>query len=123
MRLKSKYHKLTYMKGKASDRKGMGMELALMVLLVVFLCSALLVTSALIGKSNLQAKEQQLRNRMILDQIAEYHLGINGAEISSDSYLVDESVDGVLVITDLSGNPLLTVEMDGDQKITKWEYH
>lgn len=58
-------------KGKFTSRKGMGMELALLVLLVVFGCSTLLVSSAMIGKSNMTRQEENLAQRTELDQIAE----------------------------------------------------
>lgn len=64
------------------DRKGMGMELALLVLLVVFACSILLVSSALIGKENLQTKEFELTHHILLDELAEKVLAVEDGDYS-----------------------------------------
>ena len=145
--MKKKRFVFEYLKGKATNRNGMGMELALLVLLVVFACSTLLVSSALIGKSNLQTQEQQLHQRIALDELAERVLAGDDASLASDEQFADYAVfekngddwtktlaregvelnpegleDAVLVITDLSGKPLLTVAKRGD-KITRWSYN
>lgn len=137
--MKKKPFLFEYLKGKATDRKGVGMELALLVLLVVFACSTLLVSSALMGKNNLKTQEQ----RIALDELAErimkkdttvktdekfsdYAAFQNngsdvlnrGIEPPADEILADAN----LVITDLSGTPLLTVAWE-DGKITRWSYN
>ena len=71
MKLFCKKHRENYIKGKAHDRKGLGMELALLVLLVTFACSTLLVSSALLGKETLVTKESAVLERIALDEFAE----------------------------------------------------
>ncbi len=97
-----------YLKGKALDRKGLGMELALLVLLVVFACSTLLVTSALIGKGNIQQKELELTTRLNLDQMAE-------------EYIADHPTASPFTVEDEHGNTL-TVSHSGGV-ITEWKYN
>lgn len=74
MQLRNRKLDMKRWKGKFTGRKGMGMELALLVLLVVFGCSTLLVSSAMIGKSNLDRQEERLTQRTELDRIAEEFL-------------------------------------------------
>lgn len=140
--MKKKPFLFEYLKGKATDRKGVGMELALLVLLVVFACSTLLVSSTLMGKNNLKTQEQRLYQRIALDELAErimendttvktdekfsdYAAFQNGSDVlnrgiepPADEILADAN----LVITDLSGTPLLTVAWE-DGKITRWSYN
>ena len=67
MRLFNKKSFFEYLKGKASDRKGLGMELALLVLLIVFLCSTLLVTIALTNRGTLASREFKNTYDMVLE--------------------------------------------------------
>ena len=97
-----------YLKRKASDRKGLGMELALLVLLVVFACSTLLVTSALIGKGNIQQKELELTTRIALDRMAEEYIAANPDDLE-------------FTVEDENGNTL-TVSHSGGI-ITEWKYN
>ena len=154
--MKKKRFKFEYLKGKAMDRKGMGMELALLVLLVVFACSILLVSSALIGKENLQAKEDALYEHILLDELAEKVMAVEDGG-SYDAILADprfadyavvkedsqgnrqalfpegfeatqlgQSVHGAhmrWVILDLEGTPLMSVELDSEQKVIRWTYY
>jgi hypothetical protein len=132
------------MKGKAADRKGMGMELALLVLFVVFACSTLLVSVALLGKDNIVRQETQLRQQLAVDRLAEDILAgktpdgnvfadyaafkWNGsawiAKLNGDGIDTFPEVTGnnVLLITDRAGAPLLTVALEGG-KIIRWSHH
>lgn len=110
----------THRKGKLSSRKGMGMELALLVLFVVFACSILLVSSALLGKSNLNDRRDEMTARFRLDQFAETALADGVQE--NESYKEVPTAEG-MEITDAEGNLLLTVTWDADKKITGWVYH
>ena len=132
------------MKGKATDRKGMGMELALLVLFVVFACSTLLVSTALLGKDNVVRQETQLRQQLMADRLAEeilsgktpdgtvfadyaafawngaaWNAKFNGSGISAFPTVTENKV---LLITDKTGAPLLTVAVNGG-KITRWSHH
>lgn len=132
----------TYTGGKARCRKGVGMELALMVLLVVTACSILMVSTALVARDSLQSKGERVTSRLTLDQLAEYALEGKQAELTNDTrfsgyavykYGETNPIFGeattpptpteakILIITDTEGNTLLTVEETGG-KITGWIY-
>ncbi len=99
-----------YLKRKALNRKGLGMELALLVLLVVFACSTLLVSSALVGKGNIQSRELELTSRITLDKMAEEYIAAHPSEY-------------FFTVEDGHGNTL-TVEYDSETKIIKtWKYN
>ena len=111
------------LKAKALDRKGLGMELAVMLLLVVLGCSMIMVSSALYGRNILQTKEQQIMQRLEIDEFAE-------------SYLKDDSVTHEKFIGVPSGNvyTIYLKNADGnagkkvleitleDNKIKTWTY-
>lgn len=109
---------LTHWKGKASGRKGMGMELALLVLFVVFACSVLLVSAAMLGKSNLNDRKDRMEERFALDMLAEQALAGN---FESDDYVFDKR-ENSLVIKDKDGQVKLTVTWESG-KITGWDYN
>ena len=145
--MKKKRFDFEYLKGKAIDRKGMGMELALLVLLVVFACSVLLVSSALTGSDYLLEKKEDFVQQMTVDQLAEDYLQ-NGTVTDADRFadyavflhngtewkkqfgsieiapVVDaaDAANGRVLITDLSGNPLLIIEKTADGRILRWDY-
>lgn len=137
MRAKSKARNCIYREGKATGRKGMGMELALLVLFVVFACSLLMVSSALLGKGNLEDRKEQMIQRFTLDQLAEQAL--RGDTIENDDYAVYERRNNVwiplndgpaldpdveknfqLIITDSHGQVKLVVQLLGG--VTEWAY-
>ena len=123
------------------------MELALLVLLVVFACSVLFVSSALTGSDYLLEKKEEFVQQMTVDQLAEDYLQ-NGTVTDADRFadyavfryngtewekqfgsielapVVDdaEAADGRVLITDLSGNPLLIIEKTADGRILRWDY-
>lgn len=117
---KSIINNFTHWKGKATGRKGMGMELALLVLFVVFACSVLLVSSAMLGKSNLNDRKDQMAERFALDQLAEQAMADTNFVNNNENYRVEKRDDS-LVIADPEGTVLLTVAWE-DGKITRWEY-
>ena len=80
----------TYGKGKFCRRKGMAIELALFVMLVVFAGSALTVTSVLADHKALIAREQQTVHRSVVDELAERLL----ADPNSDPTTLDDRFDG-----------------------------
>lgn len=112
--------KFKYFLGKAASRKGMGMELALLVLFVIFACSTLLLSSAMLGNENMAQRKDQMLRRIELDQFAEDALA--NEEDNNEEYDYFWSEDNkILTITDHNGNVLLTVTLDND-KIDKWQY-
>ena len=115
--------KIKYALGKAASRKGMGMELALLVLFVVMACSILLVSSAMVGKDNLSARKEQMLQRLEMDRLAQKAL-TEGDAFSDDSANYDRKWSddkNTLYITDRNSNIVLTVILD-DGKITHWHY-
>lgn len=139
-------NKISYVKGKARCRKGIGMELALMVLLIVAACSLLMVSTALVARDGLLNRGERVTSRLALDQLAEYALATNSTErlgtieeddprfsglavydtngkIFGEGPATAPPFDGteILIITDADGKILLTVEAT-DGKITGWIY-
>ena len=96
------------------------MELALLVLFVVFACSILLVSSALLGKSNLNDRRDDMITRFRLDQFAESAMAEDDIQ-ENETYREVQTPEG-LEITDAEGNVLLTVTVDASGKITGWVY-
>lgn len=116
-----------YIKGKAFDRKGLGMELALLVLLVVFACSTLLVSSAVYGKDALNKKEQAVFEKLALDEYAERVLaGADTSDARFEDYAYAWYADGqtllILQKDDPDAPPLLQIRVV-DKKIIEWTYH
>ena len=125
MKRKLTIDNLTHFKGKLASRKGMGMELALLVLFAVFACSVLLVSSALLGKSNLNDRRDEMVLRGQVDMLAEQALENHGSAENGE-YVATLS-GNILTVTDKPADPaetkiLLTVTLDGN-RIVSWEYH
>ena len=139
MRAKTKICNFIHWKGKATCRKGMGMELALLVLFVVFACSILLVSSAILGKGNLTNRKDTLTERLALDMVAEQ--AMKGQTVTNENYAVYKRVnnawvpmnggpavdagvadDAKWVVLDGEGKVKLSVSCE-DGKITGWDYH
>lgn len=118
MRKSSK--KIAYLKGKATDRKGAGMELALLVLFVVFACSTLLVTSALQGKQRLQQQESRMVQRLEVEQVAQQ--AMQDAAFTHENYDIVRENSG-MIIKNKQEAVLLTVSWDANRVITQWQYH
>ena len=76
---------LKKLKAKARDRKGLGMELAIMVLLVVFGCSLLMVSSAMWAGNHLSTKEEQTMQRLEIDEFVEDTLTKGSYEKDSEN--------------------------------------
>ena len=121
------------LKNKALSRKGTGIELALLVLLVVFGCSILLVSSAVYGQNALIQKERETLEHIKVAQVAEEILNAKDDESFveaakdkySDAYDIRlESNENIisLEIYQKSGDLLLSVTIDNDT-VTKWSYH
>ena len=111
---------MKYALGKAASRKGIGMELALLVLFVIFASSTLLLSSAMLGKKNMAQRKEQMIQRFELDQFAEEALA--NKEDNNENYDYFWSEDNkVLTITDQNSKVLLTVTLD-DGKINQWKY-
>ena len=73
-------------KSFALDRKGLGMELAMMVLLVAVGCSMLLVSFAMWGRDALLQKEQKVMQRLAIDSFVENELADGDVDIEEKFY-------------------------------------
>ena len=62
---------MRHFKGKTFDRSGLVIELALLVRLVVFACSTLLLSSAVMGGQKTSAQSHELTHRAVVDELAE----------------------------------------------------
>lgn len=62
---------MRHFKGKTFDRSGLVIELALLVILVVFACSTLLLSSAVMGGQKTSAQSHELTHRAVVDELAE----------------------------------------------------
>ena len=100
----------------------MGMELALLVLLAVFACSTLLVSSAMFGKDALMREQEQVITRLALDELAEKALKQSGTHTAEYEDYTVVKTNSSITVKDTSGNILLVVEYSGG-KITAWEYN
>lgn len=128
--------KFDRLKGKAMDRNGMGMELALLVLLVVFGCSLLLVTSALTARESLLSDEAEMEQRLVLDEVGEYALTLpaeiggylGGVHAKYPGYYCNVSVeeDGAVIrkykISDYESSKEVLTVVTENGKVTSWEY-
>lgn len=120
MRQKSELQRNTFIQGIVSSRKGMGMELALLVLLVVFACSIMLVSSAMLGKSNLNDRRDSMLQRLELNRIAEQLMA--GETVNNEKYVVTRRENNVWEIADANGQIMLVVSWENGV-ITRWDYN
>lgn len=91
-----------------------------MVLLAVFACSTLLVSSAMFGKDALMREQEQVITRLALDELAEKALADKLPADTGDYTVVKNNSS--ITVKDTSGNILLIVKYSGG-KITAWEYN
>lgn len=119
-------------KAKARDRKGLGMELAVMVLLLVLGCSTLLLTSALWNRNILTEKEEQIIERLAIDEYAESE--ISKSSFAEGKYVCvnDKTTNDLKIKSQKEDGDTLLLEFevaieskDGKtiKKITSWTYN
>lgn len=120
---------LNFLKDKAARRRGVGMELAVMVLLVVFAMSTLLVSTVMLEDDNLEDSKTQMTERMVLDKLGEdFCANVSDAWVPADgAYTGSVTVEsGVYTMTlTRDGATMLTVELTpaGDgYTVTQWNY-
>ena len=121
MNLFSKMVLLKHLKSLALNRKGLGMELAMLVLLVATGCSMLIVTTAMNGREILMEKEQEVIERLSLDEYAEKVLA-DPSYSDSDYKKVPDGTTIKIYATSGTEPLLLTIETDGN-KIKSWTYN
>ena len=108
----------------------MAMELAMLVMVVTFALSILLTTFALMQANRKNIELRDTKEKIALEQIGEdYLVAFTTKQIDafkdkySAKYLIEIGQDNKkLTVRNLEGNELLfTVEIDDNEKITKWE--
>lgn len=123
-------------KAKVHDRKGLGMELAMMVLLVVLGCSIMMVSSAMWARDHLTAKEEQTMQRLEIDEFVEdtltkgsYEKDSGNVEYTTGTYMCVKAGDNSFKILPNDENSentaLLKFEIEKkDTQITikSWTY-
>lgn len=114
---------------KNKGRRGLGIELALLVLMVVFGLSALLVSTALLEKDNLDRDKAALAQRMELDKLAEDFCAsadkVNW-QPSDSIYSASVTNDGCTMELMLEDECLLTVVLEKSAdvyKVVQWTHH
>lgn len=117
-----------FLQDKNARRRGLGIEIALLVLLAVFAMSALLVSSAVLERNGLKDREAETLERLALDQIGEDFLaGKIAADGEYRGYIVDVEGDGdthLKVFLEQDGGRMLKLDVltNGDV-VTGWTYH
>ena len=109
------------------DRKGLAIELAMMVMVVTFALSILLTTVALLQVDHSNSNMQDVKRRYELEQIGENYLAaLKNGELSGlpedqgDYKIVTKTTESLVVRSKADNEIALTIELQ-DGKITKWE--
>ena len=117
-----------FLQDKNARRRGLGIEIALLVLLAVFAMSALLVSSAVLERNGLKDREAETLERLALDQIAENYLA---AQRRGETFVLPESSEykiaeassaTYLRIVTQQEEWKLEVTLEGG-KVAGWTYH
>lgn len=122
---------MTFLKKICKDRRGMAMEMAMLVMVVTFALGTLMVTVALMQNNSVSAIERDFNEKLELEQIGENFCkqvetgNINAAGLSD---IYDVSIDAenlVLVAKEKdSGDIAMTIDIDvknNTYEIVKWE--
>lgn len=110
-------------------RRGIGIELALLALVVIFGMSALLVSTAMLERNHLQQEKTALSQRMELDRLAEeFCASADKAnwQPADSAYTALVSSDGCTLRLKLEEETLLTVVLtceNGIYTVAQWRHH
>lgn len=120
---------MSLMNRKRNGRRGMAMELAMLVMVVTFALSILLTTFALMQANRKNIELRDTKEKIALEQIGEDYLAARRS--NSDFDLSDEQkehyeivtkTDETLVVRSKADNEIaLTIELQDGKIITKWE--
>ena len=114
------------LRNKNARRRGLGIEIALLVLLAAVALSALLVSTAMLERNNLRDSETVTLERLALDQIGEDFLA---GKITADGeyrgYIVEPYGEKNLrVFLESDGIRLLKLDvLTNGGKVAGWTYH
>ena len=115
------------LKQKLACRRGLGIEVAMLVLLVTTAMCILLVSTALLSKQNIISREEEVTERITLDQIGDDFLAgkIMGTTPDGENYkgykIAECTPGAVLKVHSLTGELKLYVIIKND-KIIQWSY-
>ena len=112
-------------------KKGIAIEMAIGIMLVVVSLSGLLVSVSVLNRTSSNSLSNDVYERLYLDQIGESFVSAvkNGTHNTWDDGDADYSatVNGMeLTLKDSQGNVKLSIKMEnyqGDFKITQWKYN
>lgn len=118
---------MSLMNKKRDGKRGMAMELAMLVMVVTFALSLLLTTFALMQANQKKIDLRDTKEKIALEQIGENYLAAlkngNLHELSYDQgdyEIVTKAPDSLVVRRTADNEIALTIELN-DGKITKWE--
>ena len=109
------------LRNKNARRRGLGIEIALLVLLAAVALSALLVSTAMLERNGLKDREAETLERLALDQIAENYLADGTLPDESAGYKITPGVGGNFAVYTTDGELKLDVTIK-DGKIDGWSY-
>ena len=110
------------LRNKNARRRGLGIEIALLVLLAAVALSALLVSTAMLERNNLRDSETVTLERLALDQIAEKYLADRGnLPDASTGYKIIPGEGGSFAVYTTDDELKLDVTIK-DDKIDGWSY-
>ena len=122
---------MTFLKKICKDRRGMAMEMAMLVMAVTFALRTLMVTVALMQNNSVSAIQKDFNEKLELEQIGENFCkqvatgNINAAGLS-DIYDVSIDEEELILVAKKkdSGDVAMTIDIDvkdNAYKIVKWE--
>lgn len=118
---------MSLMNKKRDGRRGMAMELAMLVMVVTFALSILLTTFALMQANRKNIDLRDTKEKIALEQIGENYLAacksgkLFELPDTQGDYEIVTKTDETLVVRRTADNEIaLTIELQ-DGKITKWE--
>ncbi|MBR6555606.1 MAG: hypothetical protein IKT90_05275 [Clostridia bacterium] len=113
-----------FLQDKNARRRGLGIEIALLVLLAAVALSALLVSSAMLERNGLKDREAETLERLALDQIAEKYLADHGnLPDESTGYRITAGAGNNFAVYTTDGELKLDVTVSNAGKVTGWTYH
>lgn len=124
---------MTFLKKICKDRRGMAMEMAMLVMVVTFALGTLMVTVALMQNNSVSAIKKDFNEKVALEQIGEDFCRqvekgeLNAEKLSSEYDVSIDAANLVLVAKKKdSGDIAMTIDIDIDVKnntyeIVKWE--
>ena len=120
-----------FIKKITSNKRGIAIELAILVMLIVVSLSALLVSVSVFNKNTTSTLSQNINEKICLDQIGQSY--ITAIKESADLEVWKQGIEGYtaqvsnegLSVVDSQGKVKLSIKLENHQngyKITEWKY-